>query len=63
MPQTTSDQGLAEPPRKENNVAEIMEYLVSPLAILSFLFIVPPIIKNVVHEKEGGVKVAELPTN
>ncbi len=50
---------MAVPPHTSNNTAETMEYIVSALAALSFLFIVPPILKNIVHEKEGGVKVEE----
>ncbi len=33
-----------------------MEEIISPLTMLAFLFIVPPILKSVVAEKEGGVK-------
>ncbi len=55
--QSVSDLNMAVPPHTSNNTAETMEYIVSALAALSFLFIVPPILKNIVHEKEGGVKV------
>ena len=32
-------------------------------AAISFIFVVPPLIKRIVHEKETGVKVIEIDVN
>ncbi len=54
--QTLADYGLAVPAHEDNEVAIILEDILPMFAALSFIFIVPPLVKRLVHEKESGVK-------
>ncbi len=51
-----ADYGLAVPAHADNEVAVILEDIMPMYAAISFIFIVPPLIKRIVHEKETGVK-------
>lgn len=41
----------------QNNLALVLSFMFPLFLILSFAFIVPPVLKRIVYEKETGVKV------
>jgi hypothetical protein len=43
----------------QNNLAIFLEFMLPFFTVLSFCFIVPPLMKRIVHEKETGVKVGQ----
>ncbi len=55
-----SDEPLALPGYMSNNLAVMIDMLLPLFTVLSFLFVVPPILKRIVHEKETGVKVSPV---
>jgi hypothetical protein len=57
LPQMPSSQQMAYPAYLENNIAVVLGYILPQFMVLSFCFIVPPILKRIVHEKETGIKV------
>ncbi len=44
------------PPYLENNLAAILGFMLPLFTVLSFCFIVPPLMKRIVFEKQSGVK-------
>ena len=57
----TSLQQMAYPAYLENNLAIILNFMLPLFIVLSFAFIVPPVLKRIVYEKETGVKVGTRP--
>lgn len=55
--QSISDQGLALPEHTDDFLATLLQYILPLFSVISFMFVVPPLLKRIVHEKEGGVKV------
>ncbi|XP_059097129.1 phospholipid-transporting ATPase ABCA3-like [Tigriopus californicus] len=53
---SVSDQGIAIPSRSTNFLATILDYIMPIFAVISFMFVVPPLLKRIVQEKESGVK-------
>ena len=53
----TAEQQMAYPAYLENYVAIFIGGFLPMFCVLSFTFIVPPLLKRIVHEKETGVKV------
>ena len=51
-----SDQKMAYPPYFSNNLSLLLGFILPLFLVLSFAFIVPPILKRIVYEKETGVK-------
>ena len=47
---------MAHPPYFSNNLSLLLGFILPLFLILSFAFIVPPILKRIVFEKETGVK-------
>ena len=54
--QMISDQKMAFPPYFSNNLSLLLGFILPLFLVLSFAFIVPPILKRIVYEKETGVK-------
>lgn len=52
----TAERQMAYPAYLENYVAVFIGGLLPSFTVLSFTFIVPPLLKRIVHEKETGVK-------
>ena len=48
---------MAYPAYVKNDLALILNFMLPLFLILSFAFIVPPVLKRIVYEKETGVKV------
>ncbi len=55
--QVPSQQEMPYPEYLENNLAAILDFMLPLFTVLSFCFIVPPLMKRIVHEKQSGVKV------
>ncbi len=55
--QSVADYGLAVPAHSDNDIAIILEQVLPTFVATSFIFVVPPLLKRIVHEKETGVKV------
>ena len=53
----TGLQAMAFPAYLENNLSIILNFMLPLFLVLSFAFIVPPVLKRIVYEKETGVKV------
>ena len=51
---------MAYPAYVKNDLALILNFMLPLFLILSFAFIVPPVLKRIVYEKETGVKVRDL---
>lgn len=49
-------QKMAYPPYFSNNLSLLLGFILPLFLVLSFAFIVPPILKRIVYEKETGVK-------
>ena len=47
---------MAYPPYFSNNLALLLGFILPLFLVLSFSFIVPPLLKRIVYEKETGVK-------
>jgi hypothetical protein len=45
------------PPYFSNNLTLLLGFIMPLFLVLSFSFIVPPLLKRIVYEKETGVKV------
>lgn len=56
----TGLQQMAYPAYVKNDLALILNFMLPLFLILSFAFIVPPVLKRIVYEKETGVKVRDL---
>ncbi|TRY70235.1 hypothetical protein TCAL_12705 [Tigriopus californicus] len=56
LPFMPSEQIMPYPAYLENNVAIFLGFMLPMFTILSFCFIVPPLMKRIVHEKQTGVK-------
>ena len=52
-----SQQEMPYPPYFSNNLTLILGFFMPFFLVLSFSFIVPPLLKRIVYEKETGVKV------
>ena len=50
------EQQMAYPPYFSNNLALLLGFILPLFLVLSFSFIVPPLLKRIVYEKETGVK-------
>ena len=50
---------MAYPAYVKNDLALILNFMLPLFLILSFAFIVPPVLKRIVYEKETGVKVSD----
>ena len=57
LPQMTGVQAMPYPSYLDNDLALFLGFLLPTFTVLSFCFVVPPIMKRVVHEKQTGVKV------
>ena len=55
--QLTGLQQMAFPAYLQNNLTLILTFMLPLFLVLSFAFIVPPVLKRIVYEKETGVKV------
>ena len=51
-----AEQKMAHPPYFSNNLSLVLGFMMPLFLVLSFAFIVPPILKRIVFEKETGVK-------
>ncbi len=51
-----AQQQMPYPAYLENNLAAILDFMLPLFTVLSFCFIVPPLMKRIVHEKQSGVK-------
>ena len=51
-----SEQKMSFPPYFSNNLSLLLGFILPLFLVLSFAFIVPPILKRIVYEKETGVK-------
>ena len=51
-----AEQQMAHPPYFSNNLSLVLGFMMPLFLVLSFAFIVPPILKRIVFEKETGVK-------
>ena len=51
-----AQQQMAYPPYFSNNLSLLLGFILPLFLVLSFSFIVPPILKRIVYEKETGVK-------
>ena len=40
-----------------DDIATVLQYVMPMCSVFAFLFVVPILLKRIVHEKEGGVKV------
>lgn len=58
--QMSSERIMPYPAYLENNVAIFLGFMLPMFTILSFCFIVPPLMKRIVHEKQTGVKVTSI---
>ena len=54
-----AEQQMAYPPYFSNNLSLLLGFILPLFLVLSFSFIVPPILKRIVYEKETGVKVSQ----
>ena len=52
-----AQQQMAYPPYFSNNLSLLLGFILPLFLVLSFAFVVPPILKRIVFEKETGVKV------
>ena len=52
-----SEQEMPYPPYFSNNLTLLLGFFLPFFLVLSFAFIVPPLLKRIVYEKETGVKV------
>ncbi len=52
----TATEAMPYPEYLENNLAAILDFMLPLFTVLSFCFIVPPLMKRIVHEKQSGVK-------
>ena len=57
MMQMVSEQEMPYPPYFSNNLTLLLGFIMPLFLVLSFSFIVPPLLKRIVYEKETGVKV------
>ena len=57
MIQMVSEQEMPYPPYFSNNLTLLLGFIMPLFLVLSFSFIVPPLLKRIVYEKETGVKV------
>ena len=55
-----AEQQMAYPPYFSNNLSLLLGFILPLFLVLSFAFIVPPILKRIVYEKETGVKVSKV---
>ena len=55
--QMISEGTMPYPSYLENNLATFLGLMLPMFVVLSFCFIVPPLLKRIVHEKQTGVKV------
>jgi len=49
-----ADAGLPVPAHSDNDIALILEDIMPTFSALSFVFVVPPLLKRIVSEKEEG---------
>ena len=58
-----AEQQMAYPPYFSNNLSLLLGFILPLFLVLSFAFIVPPILKRIVYEKETGVKASKTTNN
>ncbi len=49
--------------RDNPDVKEVYLFLIPIFLVLGFIFIVPAVMRNVISEKESGIKVRDFPSS